>query len=73
MAHLEISTRRNGYSPEQCSGTLTVGELIELLEEFDQDQPIYLNHDNGYTYGSIRRDDITQIDSTEDDNNEDQE
>lgn len=48
-----IEGRRNGYSPEQCGRTMTVGELIEFLEQFDEDAPIYLNNDNGYTYGSI--------------------
>ena len=38
--------------------TLTVGELIEILEQFDYDRPIYLRNDNGYTYGSITERDI---------------
>lgn len=48
-----IEGRRNGYSPEQCNGTMTVGELIAYLGEFDEDAKIYLRNDNGYTYGSV--------------------
>lgn len=48
-----IEGRREGYSMEQIENTLTVGELIELLESFNPDTPIMLNNDNGYTYGSI--------------------
>lgn len=48
-----IEGRRNGYSPEQCTDTMTVGELIAYLEQFEEDAPVYLKNDNGYTYGSI--------------------
>ena len=56
--NLFIRGNRNGYSPEQCEGTFTVGELIAFLENFDEDMPVYLNNDNGYTYGSIGERDI---------------
>ena len=55
---LFINANNNGYEPSQCGGTLTVGELIELLSDFDQNQPVYLRFNNGYTYGSIREDDL---------------
>lgn len=32
--------------------------LIEILQEYDEDSPVYLRNDNGYTYGSITRGDI---------------
>jgi hypothetical protein len=51
--NLLIEGRRDGYSIEQCGNTMTVGELIEYLESFDSDMPVYLNNDNGYTFGSI--------------------
>ena len=50
---LFIDGRRNGYSPSQCGGTMTVGELIEMLEGYDEDMPVYLKNDEGYTYGNI--------------------
>ena len=48
-----IEGRRNGYSPEQCGRTMTVGDLIAYLEQFEEDAEVYLNNDNGYTFGSI--------------------
>lgn len=53
---LYIEGRRNGYSPEQCGRTMTVGDLIAYLEQFDEDAEIYLNNDNGYTFGNITED-----------------
>ena len=50
---LYIEGRRNGYAPNQCGRTMTVSELIGYLEQFDEDMPVYLNNDNGYTYGNI--------------------
>lgn len=58
MDVLFMNTHRNGYHPNQCSETLTVGELIEELSNYDENLPVYFNNDNGYTYGSIARDDI---------------
>ena len=55
---LFINGNRNGYSPDQCGRTLTVGELISILENYDKETPIYLKNDNGYTYGSIREWDL---------------
>lgn len=50
---LYIEGRRNGYSPDQCGRTMTVRELIDYLEQFEEDAEIYINNDNGYTFGSI--------------------
>ncbi len=58
MKPLYIDGKRNGYGIDQCGRTLTVGELIALLEEYDDDRPVYLRNDNGYTYGSITEYDI---------------
>ena len=32
---------------------MTVGELVEYLGNFDENTPIYLSFDNGYTYGGF--------------------
>ncbi len=53
MEFLRIETLREGYGIDQIRKTMTVGELIELLSEFDEDTPVYLSFDNGYTYGGI--------------------
>ena len=56
--YLFIEGNRNGYIPEQCGSTLTVGELINILENYDHDLPVFLRNDDGYTYGSIYADEI---------------
>lgn len=56
---LTIEGRRDGYHPTQCHDTFTVGDLINLLSEYDEDTPVYLKNDNGYTYGSIDEDSIS--------------
>ena len=53
-----INAHRNGYSSEGCGKTLTVKELKELLEDFEDDTEIFLKHDGGYTYGSINANDF---------------
>jgi len=58
MKKIYIEGNRNGYDTEQCGRTLTVGELIEVLKNYDENALIYLRNDNGYTYGSITAYDI---------------
>ena len=73
---LFINGKRNGYSPEQCGRTLTVGELIDILQGYDEDMKVYLENDNGYTYGSITDYDIYEDDDDEEeweDEDEDEE
>lgn len=53
MKSLIYSTFREGYGPGQVRRTMTVGELIAFLEDYDEDTPVYLSFDNGYTYGGI--------------------
>ena len=50
---LIIEARREAYSTEYTEQTMTVAELREYLEQFDENLPVYLSHDNGYTYGAI--------------------
>lgn len=50
---LTIDGRREGYAIDQIDYTMTVGELIRHLRFFNEDMPVMLNNDNGYTYGSI--------------------
>jgi hypothetical protein len=62
---LIINANRNGYAPEQCGRTMTVAALMSYLEQFDDDLPVYLSHDNGYTYGSITEGDFEDMDGDE--------
>lgn len=53
---LIIEAKREGYSIEQAENereSITVGELISLLEDFDEGTKVYISNDNGYTYGSV--------------------
>ena len=45
---------------------MTVGELIDILSQYDEDQPVYIRNDNGYTYGSVQMDSITEGEEDED-------
>lgn len=67
MKKLFIRGKREGYDTEQCGRTLTVRELIEILQGYDEDTKIYLNNDNGYTFGSIREGDIYENDIYDED------
>ena len=60
ISFIGIEGNRDGYSPDQCAETCTVRELIDALEYFDDDRPVYLINDNGYTYGSISARDIDE-------------
>lgn len=51
-----IDGRRDGYHPNQCSNTMTVAELRSLLDNFNEEDEVFIINDNGYTYGSISPD-----------------
>lgn len=55
-----INANRNGYDTEQCGKTITVKELKEILENYEDDTEIFLKHDRGYIYGSISEYDIEE-------------
>ena len=51
-----IEAKREGYTIEQTENereAITVGELMQMLEDFDEDTKVYISNDNGYTYGSV--------------------
>lgn len=55
---LLLDCERTDYSPGSVlenRKTLTVGELKEFLEDYEDDTPVILSHDRGYTYGAIHR------------------
>lgn len=55
-----LDTTRNGYTPEQCGRTLTVKDLLELLQDYNDDTEVFFRNDNGYTYGSLDYDTIRE-------------
>lgn len=70
--YLFIEGRRDGYTPAQCYSTMTVRELIEALENYSDDTLVYLNNDNGYTYGSIDYSSFEEAYSDDFDDNDDE-
>ena len=50
---LYIDAPRQAYGTDQIMFTMTVGDLIDYLAQFDEDERVYLKHDGGYTYGGI--------------------
>ncbi len=68
-----ISVSRDDYSAkESAQRTMTVGELICELEQYDEDDKVIVSHDNGYTYGRLSsiRIDWKNLDEPEEDEEE---
>ena len=66
---LIINASREGYGTDQIRNTLTVGDLIELLGEYDSETPVYIGNDRKnygwYTYGGITMADIYEQEEEE--------
>lgn len=59
---VEIKTSRDSYSRRYViDPSLTVGELIEILNQYDDDTKVIFNNDNGYTFGFLREEDIYEF------------
>lgn len=72
MKKLLFQTFREGYGIDQIRRTMTACELIEFLSNYDEDTPVCLSFDNGYTYGGITEDRFEE-DYEEDNDEEDDE
>lgn len=55
MEKLIYSTFREGYGIDQINRTMTAGELINFLAQYDEDTPIYGQLCRGHAYGSAPR------------------
>ena len=68
---LIINANREGYGTDQVRRTLTVGDLIEILQQYEEGTPVYIGNDRKdygwYTYGGIREYDICERNGEEDD------
>lgn len=69
MKKILIHTLREEYSKDNVK-TMTVAELIEFLEEFEEDAEVCFSFDHGYTYGGIREDMFEYDDNDEDEEEE---
>lgn len=54
--NLIINTVKEGHSTSEVYKTMTVGELMDYLSQFEEDRKVYLTFDNGFTYGGIEHD-----------------
>ena len=49
-----MEAARTHYSArEAAKQSISVRELINLLEQFDEDAPVVFSNDSGYTYGYV--------------------
>lgn len=49
------------YSPSQSiDDAISIGELKEILDEYDEDDKIMLRFSNGYSFGNISEDDFRE-------------
>ena len=56
ISYVKIDTTKDAYSPEDLfEKTLTVGELIDILQEYYRELPVILSFDKGYTYGKFSK------------------
>ena len=53
--YVVIEASRTAHNPSQVKQTMTVGELIDLLSEYNENSPVVLSHGNGYIYDGIMR------------------
>ena len=64
---------RDGYTIDQvANGAMTVGELREILDDYDDETLVILSHNLGYTYGSINQQEYLDLSETEDGWDEDE-
>lgn len=62
---LVFEAEREGYTLRQVGSPMTVGQLKEFLEDYNDDTLFMLSHDRGYTYGSISLWDFKEVDLDE--------
>lgn len=67
MTKLIIQTECEGYSPSQIRSTMTVGELIDYLSQYDEETPVYFGFDRGYTYGGVTENCFEDYEGTDED------
>ena len=53
-----LKVNRDAYKVSDCSSTLTVGELRNILGDLPQDMKVFFSNDNGYTYGAVNEEDV---------------
>ena len=75
--YVVIEGSRDGYGIDQVEdNTMTVGELIDYLSQFDSNTKVVIGNDfrggSYYTYGSINYDSIASVEIIEPEEEEDE-
>lgn len=73
MTCVILKTSRDAYKPQDCGYSVTVGKLIDILQEYNQNSKIYFSNDNGYTYGSIIYDSVDELEIGDEEKEEEEE
>lgn len=59
---ITIKTNRSYYDIEDATNeAITIGELIDILKHYDEDDKVIFSNDNGYTYGYINDDAVREV------------
>lgn len=67
MKAVVFEAEMRGYSIDQIAErAITVGELIRILQDFDENTLFVLSQYNGYTYGSVSVWDMKEYTEDED-------
>lgn len=54
-----LHTNRDDYDIENCANrSLSVGEVIDILNRYPDDAKMVFSNDNGYTYGVVNNSSI---------------
>ena len=56
-----LDTARDAYAIQNCYQTMTVGQLIDLLSQYDEDSPVVFRNDKGYTYVNITEQSFEEV------------
>ena len=75
MTNLILNVNREGYAVDQISHTMTVGELISMLEDYDENTPVYFGNDRRgnewYTFGGVDEYCFFEYETDDDEESED--
>ena len=58
MANIIIKSHRDGYRISQVENTMTVGQLISYLQNFNENDKLYVSHDGGFMYSGVYEEDF---------------
>ncbi len=62
MRFLRIKAVSDAYAASDCEDTMTVGELMDALRSYPEDEPVVLSFNGGYTFGNVKEYRIAESD-----------